>query len=245
MHPVIRATLAALICAPVVGAAQAPDAARAGERPHAPGEGLRRADANQDGKVSFEELRAQRPNVTQEAFGRMDQNGDGFLTAADRPEGQRGARGPQGADDTSRRQLLDKLMASDADQDGKVSFAEIESAKPGFARSDFDRLDRDSDGYITKSDAPKTERTAADRPRAPRGPDGARGMVTPEQRAEFRERLRGADKNADGKVTFSEAQTALPQMTQERFDALDRNKDGAIGPEDRPQRDGQRTPPAP
>ena len=60
------------------------------------------------------------------------------------------------------------------------------------------------------------------------------------QRAEFRERLQQADANADGNVSFSEAQTAFPQMTQERFNMLDGNKDGAIGPEDRPQGGAQR-----
>ena len=64
--------------------------------------------------------------------------------------------------------------------------------------------------------------------------------MTNTQRAEFRDRLQGADTNADGKVSFNEAQTAFPQMTQERFNLLDRNQDGAIGPEDRPQGGAQR-----
>ena len=37
-----------------------------------------------------------------------------------------------------------------------------------------------------------------------------------------------ADADADGKITFDEAAKARPGLTRERFDRLDRNKDGAI-----------------
>jgi Ca2+-binding EF-hand superfamily protein len=235
VNPIARAAWAAVLCVPALTIAQAPDAtpqSRAGQQPHSPEEAFRRADTNSDGKVSFDEIRARRPNLSQSAFDRMDTNGDGFLTGADRPEGGRAAtRGNEGESE-ARRQMLDKLMQSDSNADGQVSYDEIAAAKPGFARADFDRLDRNSDGFVSRADAPQQTRTPEDRPRPPRQSQGTRSM-SDTQREEFRARLQKADSNADGKVSFSEAQTAFPQMTQERFNLMDRNHDGAIGPEDR------------
>jgi len=223
--------LAAAVGAPVWASAQAP------ERPHAPGEGLRRADTNNDGKVSFEEIKAQRPNVTQEQFGKMDVNGDGFLSAADRGPAAQGkpAKGSKSSDaGQARAQMIEKMMQADANDDGGVSFEEISKAKPGFAKADFDRFDRNKDGVVSKTDLAQT-RGPNDRPNAPRKPEGKPAVQNDAARAEFRQRMIAADKNGDGKVTFAEAQKQFPNLTQERFNVMDRNGDGSIGPEDRPQ----------
>lgn len=45
---------------------------------------LEQADTNNDGKVSFEEAKAAFPRMTQERFKKLDRNGDGYLSAADR-----------------------------------------------------------------------------------------------------------------------------------------------------------------
>jgi len=207
-----------------------------GKRPQRPEDGLRRADANKDGKVSFDELKAVRPESTPERFKTMDTNGDGFLGPEDRPAGDRGkGRAPAGPDPEARRQLMQMLMSADANQDGKTSYAEVTAAKPGYAKADFDKVDRDKDGFITAADTPKAPQTT-DRPKKP-GADaaGARAArITPEQREKLRERIRSADANADGYVTRDEARTGLPNVTDERFKALDRNGDGKLGPEDGP-----------
>ena len=70
---------------------------RSGDRPRRRfPEGI---DTDGDGAVSLPELQAVRPQVTQERFERMDENGDGLITAEerrsrrDRPRGDRRARG--------------------------------------------------------------------------------------------------------------------------------------------------------
>ena len=57
---------------------------------------LREADANGDHQVSYEELTAVDPTITQEQFGEMDRNGDGVLSRDDHPGGGRGGRGGPG-----------------------------------------------------------------------------------------------------------------------------------------------------
>jgi Ca2+-binding EF-hand superfamily protein len=240
-----RTALAILLVAPALAIAQAPGdsaAGRAGARPHAPNDALLRADSNQDGQVSVEELRALRPGVTDEMFKRLDQDGDGFLTATDR---RAQANRTPGADDANTRvQLFGRFMQSDANNDGKVSFEELTSARPGFPKQDFDRIDRNSDGFITQDDMQR-QRTIADRPKPPRKPATGAAPGDGPQRDVFRKRMLSADANQDGKISFSEMKTTFPGLNQERFDALDRDKDGLISPEDRLQGQRPRTPAAP
>ncbi|MBN2308673.1 MAG: EF-hand domain-containing protein, partial [Candidatus Hydrogenedentes bacterium] len=73
---------------------------------------LKKADADQNGTVTFEELSAVMPQMTRERFARIDRNGDGVLTKEDRPAGEPG-QGPGGM--TDKMALLKK---ADADQNG-------------------------------------------------------------------------------------------------------------------------------
>ena len=62
-------------------------------------------DTDGDGGISLDELRAVRPGVTEEAFQRMDRNGDGVITQDERPRRGSGPRprrhdGVDGADPT-------------------------------------------------------------------------------------------------------------------------------------------------
>ncbi len=246
-HRILVGTLAAAL---VAGAAfsQAPEGAGGQSKtPSKPGEGLRRADTNKDGKVSFDEMKATRPQITQERFNQLDGNHDGFISPEDRPAGGKGAGARAEGDPEARRQLMQTLMAGDTNKDGKVSFDEVTTAKPGFAKADFDRVDRDQDGFLTAKDAPHAPQ-AGDRPRQPGG-RGARGgeAITPEARKAIRERLQTADKDGDGAVSRAEAKESMPNLTDERFKAMDRNGDGKIGPGDRPEKPGAPkggTPPA-
>lgn len=207
-------------------------------RPNRPEAGLRRADTNRDGKVSFEELHAVRPESTPERFKTLDTNGDGFLGPEDRPAGDRvkakKATTPTGE---GRREVMQMLMKTDANQDGKTSYAEVTTAKPGYSKTDFDRVDRDKDGFITAADTTRAPEVT-DRPKKPGDDTAAAGAraakITPEQREKLRARLNKADANADGYVSREEARTGLPNVTDERFKAMDRNSDGKLGPEDAP-----------
>ncbi|MDX9972465.1 MAG: hypothetical protein RBU21_05665 [FCB group bacterium] len=274
----------AMALAWTAGAQQAP-------APKAQHAKLMTADTNKDGKVSFEELSAVKPTVTQDEFKRLDRNSDGFLSPADRapkakpgaqadakpkaakqkavkPAKQKAAKGdkqdaagrlkaadkngdgritpeeftaafPKAPADRfakldrdkdgaltpkdrqneekpgdARHAMAAKLQKADTNGDGKVTFEEASAAKPGLVRADFDRFDTNKDGTITKEDARK--------PAAGQG-----------QRDELMKKLRAADTNTDTRVSWEEAQAAVPDITRARFDRYDRNKDGFIAKDDR------------
>ena len=100
----------------------------------------------------------------------------------------------------------------DTDGDGVVSFTEFQ------ARSEerFARLDADGDGLLTREELGR------------RGRDGRRGLGLAE-----------ADTDGDGAISFSELQAARPEVTEERFARMDRNGDGVITEEERPERRGR------
>ncbi len=207
-----------------------PQAERPERRPGPPGAAIGRADANQDGKVSFEELRALRPRMTDQQFSNIDTDGDGFLTPADRPRPQRQRDGQ----DQIRRQRLMELLASDQDGDGAVTYDELTKAKPGFPERSFNRLDINRDGKLTQQDLQRP-RSREGRPRHPA--DGNRDRAPrPEGRRILIERLMRADANGDGQVTLKEVQQAVPGFSEERFRRMDRNGDGALSHGERPQR---------
>lgn len=111
-------------------------------RPMGPGgplmEKIREADKDGDGKVTFEEISASMPQVTQEQFKQFDRNGDGVLSAQDR------GPGPM-------RELFDK---ADADKSGTVTFEELKAAKPDVTQEQFKQWDRNGDGTLSPDDRP-------------------------------------------------------------------------------------------
>jgi Ca2+-binding EF-hand superfamily protein len=165
---------------------------------------FKQADKNGDGKVTFEELQALRPNVSRAQFDRLDRNKDGVLSKADVP------RNPA-------RILANLIKKVDKDGDGKVTFEELKAVAPKMTQERFNQLDTNHDGVLSQEDRPLA----------------ANPQDRPEQRRRFLMGLRQADANGDGKVTFEEAQPAFPKMTRERFNTLDRNGDGVISKDDR------------
>ncbi|MFZ5635272.1 MAG: calcium-binding protein [Pseudomonadota bacterium] len=103
----------------------------------------------------------------------------------------------------------------DANGDGVIDRNEA-AAHPKLAER-FDQLDRNKDGRIGPDERPQ---------RGGRGGQGGRqgGMAK-------------LDANGDGAIDRSEAAKA-PRLA-ERFDQLDKNKDGRIGADERPQRGGR------
>src|SRR5690606_4891480 len=109
-------------------------------------------DANGDKQITFDELRAVRPAITQEEFNRRDKNGDGVLTEADRRavekpkkdvmEGEAAAK-PKGDHDRY-------LARADADKDGRITKEEIKAAMPKFPEDRFNALDANSDGALDR-----------------------------------------------------------------------------------------------
>ena len=115
---------------------------RGGQRPASPM--MTALDANQDGKLSAEEI----ANAAT-ALKTLDKNKDGVIDANELapprgPGGQGGAQG--GAQGGRSSQMVERIMARDTDGDGKVSREEA-----GESRF-FDRMDADSDGFVTKAE---------------------------------------------------------------------------------------------
>jgi len=237
--------------------------AAAQPKPEGPGplrELFDKADANGDGKVTLEEAKTVIPTMTEERFKTMDKNGDGVLTKEDRPEpGEMLKKADTNGDGKvtyeeikalvpefpeERFKMMDRngdgvltkedrpepggmdrpglpmelFKKADANNDGKVTYEEMKVVLPMMPEERFKMLDSNKDGVITKEDQPE-------------GPP--------------RELLKEADKNGDGKVTFEELKAVVPNMTQEKFDRMDRNKDGVFSKEDRPAGQGQPGKPKP
>lgn len=215
--------------------AQAPQD-RSAARPHRPDEAgraaaiYRRADTNSDGKVSFEELQALRPQMTHEQFRRIDRDADGFLTPADRPPPEESRNG----DEKIHRQMLTKMLSSDRDGDGAVTYEELTHAKPGFPRSNFKRLDLNRDGVLTIEDLSRPQR-AGGRPHPVREGNRERNPGPPDRDA-LMKRLLNADADGNRQLTLEEVQRLFPAISEERFRRLDRNGDGVLTRGEGPKR---------
>ncbi len=120
---------------------------------------LKQADANKDGKVTFEELKAVRPKITQEKFDQIDRNKDGVISKDDRTKGAGMKPAPAPAAKISaapaaKGEFRRRLAAADTDKDGKVSYEEAQKAFPKMTKERFNRLDRNGDGFVSKEDRP-------------------------------------------------------------------------------------------
>ncbi|HNR35015.1 MAG TPA: EF-hand domain-containing protein [Candidatus Hydrogenedentes bacterium] len=99
--------------------------------PHPMLDMLRKADADKDGKATFEEMKAARPEITKERFDMMDRNKDGVLSAADFPS------------------PAEAFKEADKDANGKVTFEELQAARPRMTKERFDMMDANKDGVLT------------------------------------------------------------------------------------------------
>lgn len=125
---------------------------------------LEQVDADKDGRIVFEEFQklgfvAKLPEERQRAmFKNMDKDGDGALTAKDRPrgggpgrDGKRGGRGPN---------PLDLIKSLDQNGDGALSFEEFRKAGFLNGKSEdeqedrFEEMDRNKDLKIDATDFP-------------------------------------------------------------------------------------------
>jgi Ca2+-binding EF-hand superfamily protein len=161
-------------------------------------------DANNDTVIEIDEV----PDAGKAAFRRLlklgDSNKDGRLEAAEmRALGEkvRNAGLMGGA------AILERLKTADKDGDGKISRAEWPGQPAG-----FERLDTNKDGFLTPDELAKL----------PLGP--GQGPL-----AQYRDRLKAMDKDADGKVTRAEF-----DGPEQAFLALDVNKDGVLDKDDYP-----------
>lgn len=114
-------------------------AAPANAQPSDPYTLMLSADADDDGKVSRQELIDSRGDM----FLKLDRNGDGVLSDADR----RKSRPRLASIETVRIDQLKKDF--DADGDGKVTRDEFVNGPTPL----FDKADANADGFVTKDEA--------------------------------------------------------------------------------------------
>jgi Ca2+-binding EF-hand superfamily protein len=103
----------------------------------------------------------------------------------------------------------------DTDGDGLVTRAEAHAA----VDARFERLDANADGAISRDEIR-------------RGFESRRGQP----RHGVGQRIQAADTDNDGALSLAELQAVRPQLSQERFSMMDRNGDGLITADERPQR---------
>ena len=219
-----------LLAAPVATAApdpagNVPAAKKPAKEKASPRKFFKAVDANGDGQLTLAEIHAKRPGFPAEQFKKLDRNGDGTLIReefAPRPA-KRPAKA-SGANDRADILAYAKGLIAQCDIDGSggITLAELQQAKPGFPEEAFIALDRNRDRVLDTADIGAPQSTPQRKKRA----DGP-------QKAPALERLRKGDTNKDGKLSFEEAQAAFPNLTRERFDARDRNKDSFLSPADR------------
>jgi Ca2+-binding EF-hand superfamily protein len=186
-----------------------------------------RTDSNSDGKLTKDEIPEERQGmraVLERAGGdslTKEQFISGMMAMAQfagqpprpagappRPEGAPPGGGLFGALDT--------------DRDGQLSTSEIVGAGTALLK-----LDRNGDGKLMPDEvfgpggAPPPARPGEGRPGERRPGQRGLGGINPE---EFRQRLREADSNNDGKISKDEA----PPLVKDRFDRIDANSDGFI-----------------
>ena len=215
--------------------------AQAGDDDDAPSRFFDTYDANGDGRVTPEEIA-----VDAEIFRLLDRDGDGAITRTDlggpadyRPrsapqeprDGQRpgpgaepgaGPGGPGPADRGAERQR--RLMAMDADGDGKVTREEFKGPDELFGR-----LDANGDGAIDGTECAQAGRQGPGG-QGPggqgRGGPGAGPGQGPGRGGRMLERLEQLDTDGDGRVSAEEYEGRIP------FERLDRNGDGFLDAQD-------------
>ena len=156
---------------PAPGAAP-PAAARPGPGSRGAAAMFARIDANNDGRVTWDEAWA----YVQARFAEADSDHDGGVTLAEaeafrpmgpRPEGARPrhAHGPRHAQFEA---MMFRML--DADRDGKVTLVELRPA----AEARFRGFDANGDNVVTRDELPSPARRGPHRPGAPEAPPPAR-----------------------------------------------------------------------
>ncbi|MFC3551152.1 EF-hand domain-containing protein [Lysobacter cavernae] len=210
---VLTVAMAAVVAGAAFAAPQAqPTAAASQPRP--------KLDSNGDGAVDRNEAAAH-PRLA-ERFDGLDANKDGRLDASERPHG-RGKGGHHGGGHRGGRHHdgMSRVIAADADGDGRISRAEA-AQLPKIAGA-FDAIDRNRDGQVVRSEL----RSYHERQRTQRGAE--RGK-------RFDERFAAADLNRDGKLSRVEVSEKMPHLAK-GFAFMDEDRDGFLGRDDlRPSR---------
>lgn len=181
-------------------------------------------DKDGDGRVSFEEMKAAFPGVTQEKFKARDKNGDGFLTDDERTITAVKTKSGAPVSKSNPPDPGQLFKKADKDGNGQVTWEEVHAIAPRLPQARFTVWDRNGDGAISKDEVPAGKPGAANAK-----------VVENGKQASVEQMARKADKDNSGSVSFEELHAAFPKFPRERFDDLDKNKDGMLSPADRVQ----------
>ncbi len=221
---------------PAICLAQVPDPTSEKKRPkgepHRPFvEAWKKVDADRDGFISRDEF-MEMPRVKNlpeekrtSIFSRLDKDGDGKLS---RDELMKFGRAHDG-------EPAKRLWELDADKSGGVSFEEfkqgpfVKKLDPEKVSKMFNRLDTDSDGFITPKDRPEMPSKRPDEKQR-------KGEDSPHHEKKHQK----LDTDGDGSLSFEEFRVGpevrdLSEDEQEdRFQKLDSNGDHKISSGERP-----------
>lgn len=179
---------------------------------------LEALDADRNGELSKEEIE----NAVV-ALKTLDKNSDGKLDGAEiRPNfegmGRGFGEGGPGGGGGNPQEMVDRMMAMDANKDGKLSKDEI----PERLQSMLTRSDKNSDGSLDKDEILATSRERMGGPGAPGfGGPGGPGFGGGNPLAQILER---SDSDKDGKLSADEA----PDFLKDRFAQIDTNSDSFL-----------------
>lgn len=172
-------------------------------------------DANLDGQVTTDEVPEEQKQLFDRLVRKSDADGNGQLSkeefvaslADTRPERPDDApqAGPAAAADPE--VMFARL---DANGDGKIVVDEVPEPLRERIRNLLARADKDNDSALSRDEF-----------RAVTQPSPVTPPTTPE---EMIQRLKQADADGDGKLSFEES----PPRLQENFDLIDTNKDGFL-----------------
>ena len=187
--------------------------------------GFLRADANGDGRVTREEFMAKFPKSPEDRFSKIDRNGDGFFDETDKIAAAPPRVGPPPRAQRSWPDIVANLLSDhDPNKDGKMTFEEYSQGKPEVPRATFDAMDTNKDGVVSPDDP------------SPTGNPDLMKELQAQAPPSTNERMKRADKNGDGKLSFEEASAEFKGLTKERFDERDLNHDGFLDAHDRAAR---------
>ena len=162
---------------------------------------LKSLDRNKDRKLDGLEIRPQMEGMGRGGFG-------GGFGGPGGPEG----RGPGGQGGGGGDAMVERMMAMDADKDGKLSKAEI----PERLQPTLERGDKNQDGFLDRE-----EIQAIARERSGQQGPGGQG---PRPGDFINQMMERTDANKDGKLTGEE----VPPFLREQMATMDTNKDESL-----------------
>lgn len=183
-----------------------------------PQEAFKRLDTNGDGKIELSEVPEQARGRLEQFVQYYDANRDKALTLDEFRKGHEMLRAQTGIGQPPRTQPGGLLRILDTNGDGMLSKEEIAAASDSLRK-----LDRDSDGALSRRELAAVVFMQPGQPPAPNAPRRPEGNQRPDA-GRLLERLRSMDADGDGKWSESE----LPPFLKQQFARLDANKDNFV-----------------